>query len=76
MEKNLLFLLCLHSYLFSLLRWNKAIFLIIKVKVKADLAGRSYRYVTRSSIPALLQPKQNYFLSLGTLLCLKRNRGY
>lgn len=77
MEKNLLPLLCYALLPFlPLLRGKKAIVLIIEVKAKADLAGRRYGYLNRSSVPALLHPKQNYFLSLGTLLCLNRNRDY
>jgi len=60
---------------FFLLHWKKAIFLIIKVKVMADLTGRSYMYLN-SSIPALLCPKQHYLPSLGTNFYLNSNSGY
>lgn len=56
-----------------LLHWKNAIFLIIKVKVVSDLAGRSYRY-----LPAhvLLQPchKNHNLPNPGTNFYLNRNR--
>lgn len=78
-KKLLLLLYCAFLpfvWFFFLLHWKKAIFLIIKVKVMADLTGRSYTYLNGSSIPALLCPKTNYLPSLGTKFYLNRNRGY
>lgn len=56
-----------------LLHWKNAIFLIIKVKVMADLAERSSIYFP---VHALLQPchKHHDLLSLGTNVYLNRKR--